>query len=413
MDFQRVILADELASAFIGQSSLDDFATYVRNPECDTLVATFRRSRSREESLRLLVLFDKVIIPDPGIGLRLRKLEDAGIVEVASMDFSHAQRRQAAAAQAVNRAAQARGRRFIKSGEGPTFLDNRMVGNIASFTSACVLVQHYKPLIVNFLLRHDQSIELGRFLSRTLHLKRRHFYEALFDFPLWLCSSQKQRKDPSPLDILPPDISAMLIRDMSQEFVSESMNALQATMTLGAVAAALLDDIVQLSNTHECGVAAKEFSGGEIGWSKENPRSLDAAGLLQTFELMRCSLRDEGAWLPRVDNIEHALLLREDANFRSFRQQLGLFHKALLKGDEQGLGQMAREARLAMRHYKENARVGTFLNWTTYIALPTAVVETLLGGPPVVGISLAALSTGLTMYAEARKQSYQWVLFGR
>jgi hypothetical protein len=95
-----------------------------------------------------------------------------------------------------------------------------------------------------------------------------------------------------------------------------------------------------------------------------------------------------------------------------FKEQLWECHEQLARGDRDALEGVRKEAGRAKRVLERTAKWNLALRWLTCISLPAGLVESLLGGAPILGTSLAVMSVAGTVGASRASRQDEWVLFG-
>jgi hypothetical protein len=84
----------------------------------------------------------------------------------------------------------------------------------------------------------------------------------------------------------------------------------------------------------------------------------------------------------------------------------------LATGDLGAVRKVRTEVIAARRALRRAEHWDRGLRWLTYISLPAGLVESLLGGAPIAGISLAVMSAAGTAATTRMHDGNHWALFG-
>jgi hypothetical protein len=161
MDFKRVLVTDRLAWELFGAAAREKLL-FVR--DASEQEPQTRPGLARQRALSLIVLFDRLSVPDPGQNpFRLPDLEKEGIVEIIPVDHSSV-------------AVHPLGTKWRK---GKLGLRSRPPKNLLQGLS---LVQQFRPLVINRILTVRVEYVIG--LSKLLGLSRRAFLETFFDYAI-------------------------------------------------------------------------------------------------------------------------------------------------------------------------------------------------------------------------------------
>jgi hypothetical protein len=369
MDFGKVILADKLRQGIIGQAARDGLLTMEEGGE---LGKAFYHPRNRQEALSLLVLFEKILIPNFESALNIPIIEDSGIAE-----FIPVESKLRSPAENLERTVETR------------------------------------PFVLNKLMSIKDSYWIN--LAKESHVSRRTLYDALIDYFLALYRNDEQGiRDNLLSQIYPPEVHQYIVERLYEPLKSENkINAMKALYALAVYAADDIGAYQELSGRYQAGIATKDFTGGSADWTSVSEVSRDISNLSETFCLVRCALNEEGFFFPKIENIKHALILRKDPNLQAFREQLALFQSHLIKGDREATVLLRKEVSKSKLKLMQAKRWDTTLKLITYFSLPANIVESITLGIPIVGTTLSIFSVAATAAVENMKQRNQWVLFGR
>lgn len=372
MDFQKVILAHDLANILIGQGLREGLVISEDREYLESHL--FKKLYRRQYVLSLLLLFDKLLIPhvwpQDNPLVRIPILEDAGVLEHVDTPETD---------------------KSSKAGWGPL-----------------------RPFIVDELVRSGRKkkdeLILWKQLAEILGWSHRETYGAAIDFIVSI-SNPDLRKQTAFYRLLPKSFLNKLDEQLTTPFSLDGpFNECQFLMLRAVGISHFLKLYQECSMVFGAGVASTKWS------AVANSRSLSAnhstRDIVNTFAVVRAELSEERPLLPRLESIKDALILRRDANFKAFRNQLALFHDSIRRGEKEDASRIRKEVSRAKRRLKTVQLLNQPLRFVTYLSLPTSVIEPLIIGPPIVGTSLSILSVTATMALEHIKRRNAWVLFG-
>jgi hypothetical protein len=372
-DFRKVILAHDLANILIGQGLREGLV--ISEDRLYLESRFFRRLYRRQYVLSLLVLFDKLLIPhiwpkdNPTV--RIPILEDAGLLERVDTPEIRDQ---------------------STFGQGPL-----------------------RPFIIDELVRigneKKDNLTLWKQLAKVLGWSRRQTYEAAVDY-IGAFGNEDVRKRTLFCDLLPRSFLSKLDKQISQPFSFEKgpFNECQFLLVATIGISHFLELYQECSMVFGAGVASGKWSAAANSTSFSAEHS--TRDIANTFGLVRSELSLERPLFPRFESIKDALTLRRDANFKSFRNQLALFHDSISRGKKEDAIKIRKEISRARRRLKAVEVLSQPLRFVTYLSLPMSIVEPLIFGLPIIGTSLSILSVTTTMTIEHIKRRNAWVLFG-
>jgi hypothetical protein len=372
-DFDKVIIADSLKASLLGQASKEGL---IGKGSDKNLEKSFRRSRYKQEALSLLILFDKILLPDFETDFHIPSLEEDDIVNVISMKY--------------------------KDISDPLARLERTVPT--------------RPFVLNKLMSKRDD-KFWRFMSNILQVSRRNLYNGALDYFLAYYRNDDVAMRENLLSQILTDFPIMINESLDKfvvgKFDEDHIDTfiflyLQATFT-----AAHVEMYQAISEEYKSGVATYDFTGVAAGWTSTNNYMREPARLANSFLMLRCALDEEGLFFPRIESIEHALRLRKDPNLRAFREQLLLFHSYFAKGDIEAATKLRREVSKAKAALLRVKQWETGLKFVTYFSLPASIVESLMFGVPIAGTSLSIFSAAATATISKVKNKNEWVLFGR
>jgi hypothetical protein len=140
-------------------------------------------------------------------------------------------------------------------------------------------------------------------------------------------------------------------------------------------------------------------------------RELDAIAAANHFLILRAALVDEGRFMPRIEGIKHALLLRKDSYLKAVREQLKLFHSGLIAGDRNAIVEARREIQKARRRLARRSGWDRTLRYLAYLSVPVGVAESLMWSIPI-GTSLSIIGAAGAAASRRMEKKDEWVLFG-
>jgi hypothetical protein len=352
---------------------------------------------ARQAALSLLILFDRLVVHDftPGSGkFRIPDLERDGVLEIVAADEPRTKVRP------------------LRSSWKPSKADPRF-GPPATMRRSLALIRAYEPLIIDRLL--SARIEFHDYLARTLGISRRVYYGEFLDLAI---NYALGNRDALRNNIIEEALPRKLGNDIKRELFDfqkhgEELSPTNAVLVAAMVFADELATIQELSATRGLGVATRYYTRfSRTSNEVTNSFSIDPSRVPKSFGLVRSILHEEGHFFPEVQNIAHALKLRKNPHLRAFRAQFREFHVQLARGDHDSLERVRKEVTRAKRALERTAKWSRPMRWLTYISLPAGLAESLLGGAPILGTSLAVLSiAGSTINTRVSRRN-EWVLFG-
>lgn len=383
-DFSKVVLGSQIDLALVGQASIDGFLSPGASEDLTNLG---RKIRNKQEALALLVLFDKVILPDiSGGSYEIPILEREGILQVDRDE-----------------------QLLVKDFAGSDWYRNRDPDVFIRVLDRTVSV---RPLVLEYLARRrSKFVDL---LAQSLGRTRKEIINFLIDLAHAHYLGDKDRLKTNPIVRESPSSFVRIVRKaLNSQPPRDGLNSVDVILFGAAQAGALLDYYIRRSESLETGVATSEFSGEGRMWNKRLDTQTRIEGAAEAFHLIRAALHEEIHFFPKIENIKHALRLRNDPNLKAFREQLALFQFGLIRGDGSDLFRLVKEVHRSAVALKRNSLVKRGLGWLTFASLPASVIETLLQGLPVASLSLSVFSIGATMHINRVADHHRWVLFGR
>jgi hypothetical protein len=392
--FDEVLLADGMAWALFGLAQKEGLL-YTSNGE--SFPGHYLKSKDRQAVLSLIILFDKLVVHDlsPNSGtFRLPDLEKSGVLEIVATD------------EPLTKPAP------IKSSWKPSKFDPRQKPPV-SLRQNLALIREYEPLVIDRLMsvasKFDSSVANG------LHISRRAYLHEFFDLATnYLAGNTKLLRQNVLEQTLPSDLLKTIkceLFDFTKN--GEVLSPTNVTLLMSLIFANEIQLIKELSSARGLGVATRHYTRmGRASFQNDFGFSTDPSRIPRTFGLVRSILNEEGHFFPEIENIAHALKLRNNPNLRAFREQFREFHVQLARGDNEAIQGVRREVKQAKRAIERIGKWNLGLRWLTYISLPASVAESLLSGLPIVGTSLAVMSVAGTVATAHASRKNQWVMFG-
>jgi hypothetical protein len=383
VDFNKVILADGEREGLIGQASIEGLLAKGYD---ENLENHYRQSQYKQESLSLLVLFEKILVATRHTSLHIPNLEDNNIIEFIPYELGSF-----APAQRLEKTVQTR------------------------------------PFVLNKLMLSNETKDLfWIYLSELVGIPRRVLYNAAIDYFLATYRNDERGMQENLLSKVLPPLSEEfpeafpndLLKEMQKDLLSsvspseDRISHAKALYLEAIVAAHDVEAYQNLSEKYNAGVATQELTGASPEWTFISDAGQEISNSTNTFYLLRCALHEEGLYFPRIDSIEHALKLRKDPNLMAFREQLALFQSYLTRGDKEAAMMLRKEVSKAKLRLKQTSQWDKTLRLVTYFSLPANLVESLVVGVPIIGTTLSVFSAAATMAVEKVKRKNQWVLFG-
>jgi hypothetical protein len=384
-DFTRVLLTDKVAWGFFGLADREHLL-YTSHAGDNTPAP--QRGAINQRTLSLLVLFDKIIVHDfSDSAFRIPDLENDGIVQVIARETP---------ANPVEPLPTRWKKGPLRSRKKPP----------ASLLRSLRLLKEESSLVIDRLLSVRSDWETS--LATALHVSRRGFLTAFFDYALACVEGNTAVLRESILNRLPDDMLAYWTRRLFDfQVKDELMDEVTAKMVFAIAFADEVRIIQELSEQLGVGVATEHYRSKYIS----RPSALDPRSIADHFVVLRTALAEDRGALPRIRDIRHALALRQDPHLRSLRELLVEFHKSVQHGDATVVANARREVTRAKRAMTRRLHWQRGLDWVTYLALPVGIAEALTGAPPITGTSLSVLGATGTAITSRTKRRHSWVLF--
>jgi hypothetical protein len=390
VDFKRILVTDRLAWEIFGAAAREKLL-YVRNPD-DELLGS-RQSRVGERALSLLVLFDRVSIHEYGEGtLRLPDLEGEGIVEII-------------AANKPSKIQPALSTNWVKGRLGARERPPR------NLLRSLALVQQFRPLVVNRLLKSKNRFDTT--LAGALDVSRRQYINLFLDYALaYIQGNEVVMREHILTKALPND----LIQEITEELFDFSARGDHVSLTnatlIGAILFAEEIAVIQdLSSKFGLGVATEHYGEKFRSEPALRGKELDAVAAANQFLILKAAFAEEGCFMPRVQGVKHALLLRKNPHLKAVREQLKVFHMGIMNGDRDAILEARREIQKARRKLERVANWDRPMAWLAYMSVPAVIADVLLGAP-IASASLSVIGAASTAVSRRVAKRNEWVLFG-
>ena len=115
---------------------------------------------------------------------------------------------------------------------------------------------------------------------------------------------------------------------------------------------------------------------------------------------------------PRLRCLEDFLRIRETPSVKRWREVMHEFHREMRSGNQDGILKLKKEFSLASSDLGRAAKLEQSSGWATVLSVPVAVVEALVGLPPIAGITVAVLGSAFSVSASRRRLMNSWVALG-
>jgi len=385
VDFKNVIASDYVAMALLKQASKEKMFEYKGPPK---FIRLPHSAKIMQKSLSLLILFDRIIIPDYIGDIHIPAIEDNGLVKFISDD------------------------QCFKIANSQSSLSQCQSG----FSGVIEKALPVKTMILNKLVRlfKDQN-EFWEILSKGTRLGKYRLYEAVFDYFFAYYHEDQDGLKKNILNKMIPNYALKMIRrSLSRDFIDpDKMDPTEILLGEIMLISLQIRALQGMSVKYNAGIATKLYTGlakGETSINKVKHGFIDPT---RGFSLLRTAIHEEGRFFPRIDSIKHALMLRKDPNLRAFKEQICLFQEYLSKGDIEATIRLRYEIRKAKCILERTRSWQLALKWTTYLSLPINIVELFVLGTSTIGLPITLFSVMGSWVANKTKRENQWVLFGR
>jgi hypothetical protein len=252
-------------------------------------------------------------------------------------------------------------------------------------------------------------------MAQVLKISRRAYYADFLAFAI-AYSTGNEREAKS--TILAQALPSKLLRRISRELFDfqcrgENLGPTNATLCVALTFATEIATIIELSTARRIGVATHHYARLPRTIAESQPGfSTDPSAVPRSFGVVRNILTEEGGFLPEIQNIEHALRLRSSPHLKAFKARFREFHSQLVTGDLDAVRKIRAEVTAARRALRRAEHWDRGLRWLSYISLPAGIVESLLGGAPIAGTSLAVMSAAGSAATTRMHDKNHWALFG-
>lgn len=383
-------MTDSLAWEIFGAAARDRLL-FVRDAE-DEPPRRSRRTILGQRALSLIVLFDHLVIHDFSEGiLRLPDLENEGIVEVVAA-FETPQR-----PRALNTGWK-KGR-LGSRGRPPK-----------SLLQSLSLVEQSRPLVVNRLLTARNDFDT--FVASALHISRRTYLNLFLDYAIaYIQGNEDELERHLFAKAFPDDLRSEITEELFDfSAQGEPLSPTNATLIGSILFAEEIATIQHLSASLGLGVATEHYGEKFRPEPALMGRELDAVIAAKHFLVLRAALA-ENRFMPHIEGLRHALMLRKDPHLKAIREQLKVFHAGLLVGDRSMVVEAKREVEKARRKLQHRVRWDRPLAWLAYLSVPAVVADILLGAP-IASLSISAIHASGTLASRRVEKKNEWVLFG-
>jgi hypothetical protein len=389
MDFKRILVTDSLAWEIFGAAARDRLL-FVRAAGDEPRPS--RRKLISQRALSLIILFDRLVIHDFSKGvLRLPDLEKEGIVEVV-------------AAHETPQRPKALSTRWEKGHLGSRGRPPK------ELLRSLAVVEQFRPLVVNRILTVRSDYD--SFVADALHMSRRKYLNLFLDYAIaYIQGNEESLQQHVFTEAFPEDLR----REITEELFDfsaqgERLSPTNATLVAAILFAEEIATIQHLSTNLGLGVATEHYGEKFRVEPSLTSREIDAVVAANYFVILRAALAED-RFMPRIEGLRQALSLRKDAHLKAIREQLTVFHAALLAGDRSVVAEAKREVESARRKLQRRAGWDRPLAWLAYLSVPAVVADVFLG-TPIASLSLSAIHATGTLVSRRLEKENEWVLFG-
>jgi hypothetical protein len=394
MDFRRVLVTDRLSNELFAAAAKDNLL-FLRSRH--TELPPVSGGLARQRALSLLVLFDQILIHEDGLGeLRIPDLEQEGIVKIISATGP-------------------------SDGDVSPLVTTWKKSDPRGFPPKALLqslarVRQLRPIVANRIM--GISPQFASFVAKKAGTSRRVFIEQLLDYATAYVQGQNELMQEHPLNqFLPKSFLKSMKKDLF--CFEEPLNAANALLLSATMVADEIATITELSAIHMAPVATENY--GKVFRSAPSlkGKAFDAVCAANRFLILQCALSNREPCMPHIDSIKHALSLRKNPYLKAMREHLRILNGGLTVGDSAAIAEAAREIQRARHALNRRAIFDKPLAWLSYMSVPAAVVQPLLGNS-ILGMSVGVIGAAGTVigaagtFASRRIQrKNEWALFGR
>jgi len=130
----------------------------------------------------------------------------------------------------------------------------------------------------------------------------------------------------------------------------------------------------------------------------------------QSYDILTYSLIDVIGYLPKVDTLSQVLNMRnkKGPQLRALKNAVEEINLSFASGKKSAISKsiaLIKKAEADLNRFQEINKINS---WTTYISLPVAVAETLVGILPVLGMGLGTMSV-VNTYLAAKLDEKNWM----
>lgn len=135
----------------------------------------------------------------------------------------------------------------------------------------------------------------------------------------------------------------------------------------------------------------------------------------RAFAVLKMALSEVVGQFPKIDSINDVFELKESKSHElaGLRNALDLVGEAMRSGRNDALKIAVSNVKDASNSLNRGLRLSTVANWATYLSVPTLVVESLTGWPPVLGATLSIVGTGATHRSSSLVKNNNWITLAR
>lgn len=390
MERNIVLFGDVYEKSFLSRSMKEGYIEPITDYYLSNLiheidyVRTYKNLRHQTASLQMFLLFEEVVLVNPDIlGYEYKRLENTGFFKVISIENESA---------------------F----SGSLKWDGKLV------EQAII----YKDIIVSSLIKKTDKVT--KYYLKKYRLSTKQFWSTVFD----MCFLESY-------DTIKSEYLAKVqffIEDKAKEtltlrgnyefwrnnvfgpkMIYDQLCLAHYQMVLMATGTFL--KMLEFSSFNDCVLLQKEFDITK-GYSRYSKRELLSGNdILHGYQIVRVTYEKLISALPKLSSIEDVLRMKDKRRKEIRRLRQVIFHlESEIKGNKhKRITKVAKDIAKASRELSRGLTLSKVSKWTTYLSLPIGVVESLLGIPPVLGLSVGLLGVSSTYNCNEIEKNNSWI----
>lgn len=388
---EKVVLTDKFWQSFIGQAYRENLITIGgQDPSIEDILKGYSKNRQKQEALILFLLYDRTVLSDDQLPLKLPFLEDAGHIHLCKSPNP-----------------------LINIFKDSDWYKNR---DPSAFAKALETVKDNEEFIIPKFANSRKPIrnalikEISKETNTPAHIVLKNFIDFSYDYFIY---------GKSPNDHPFEKITGKQLASFFCELLSEGHSDGKSLHAVDTLLFGLMIEAERLSIAKKLSIEHKAPTAGQI--TQDNRYALNSltnpknpSTLYLDFCVVRQAFKDAELSIPIPASIKDAILMKNDVNFRPFREQLTLFQEKFSSGKIKDSEEILKEVKKARNHLKFSNKLTKGMRLVTYSSIPTAIVEGLfLGGVPAISMSTTIISTTAQAITDISVKNNSWVLFGK